>query len=64
MEIGLTPTRSARWPAVRKFVAILSQISPIRPVLPTQPTNKSFAASILMFVSFHAMEVPSTLFIS
>ena len=44
------------WPAVRKFVAFLSQIPPIGPVLPTQPTNKSFAVSILMFASFHGME--------
>ena len=56
MEIGLTPTRSARWPAAKKFVAFLSQIPPIGPVLPTQPTNKSFAVNNLISVSFHGME--------
>jgi hypothetical protein len=56
MEIGLTPTRSARWPAAKKSVAFLSQISPFRPVLPTWPVYKSFAVNILMFASFHGME--------
>jgi len=56
MEIGLTPTRSARWPAARKFVGFLSQIPPIGPVLPTWPAYKPFAVNILVFVSFHGME--------
>src|ERR1017187_5490038 len=53
MRIGLTPTRSTRWPAARKFVAFLSQISPI---VPTQPTIKALAVNILMLASFHGME--------
>jgi hypothetical protein len=56
MEIGLTPTGSARWPAVKRFVAFLSQIPPIGPVLPTGPVYKPFAVNNLMFVSFHGME--------
>ena len=46
----------SRWPAARKFVAFLSQISPTGPVLPAQPTNKPFAVNNLIFVSFHGME--------
>jgi hypothetical protein len=55
-EFWADPTRSAPWPAAKKFVASLSQIPPIMPVLPTVPTRKCCAVYNLWFDSFHGME--------
>jgi hypothetical protein len=56
VEIGLTPTGSARWPASKFLVAFLSQIAAIVPVLPTRPTHKSYAVNNPRLDSLHGME--------
>jgi hypothetical protein len=50
-KIRADPTRSARWPAAKKFVAFLSQIAPVEPFLPVMPANKYFAVYNLRFPS-------------
>jgi hypothetical protein len=55
-EIRADPTRSAPWPAAKKFVAFLSQIQPRGPFLPVVPVRKYHNVYNLRFGPHYGME--------